>query len=167
MGYNQNNVLVGVGELKVDGSGIGFTSGGLMLQHATEKMEKEVDQSYAPVGIHKIKETFALVTNLAEASLANLKMAWDQTQSIVTTSTKRTLSWGMNPNVVEHTLQFIGISPEGLARTYTVRKAVIWETGDMNHSKDGITLIPITFRILPDTAMSAGLEYGSIEDTIA
>jgi hypothetical protein len=162
--FNQENVIIGVGVLKVDGVSIGYTSGGVNLVAASDRMDKEVDQSYAPIGIHKIRETYQIVTNLAEATLANLKIVWEQTETIVEESTTRTLSWGMNPAVVEHTLEFQGLSPEGYARTFSVYKAVVWEVGEVAHQKDALTLIPVTFRILPDVSKAAGKEYGYIQD---
>ena len=82
-------------------------------------------------------------------------------------SPTRTLSWGMNPSVVEHTLEFHGKSPEGLDRKFSVYKAVVWETGEMVHQKDALTVIPVTFRVLPDVTKGDGKEYGEIVDTIA
>lgn len=162
--YDQNNVLIGVGVLKVDNVSVGYTSGGVRLVATSDRMDKEVDQSYAPIGIHKIRETYQIVTSLAEATLDNLKIVWEQTEAVTEVSPDRTLSWGMNPDVIEHTLEFQGKSPEGYARTYTVYKAVIWEVGEIAHQKDALTLIPVTFRILPDTSKSAGKEYGKIVD---
>ena len=164
--YNQQNVLIGVSTLKVDSVSLGYTSGGVNLVASSDRMDKEVDQSYAPVGIHKIRETYQIRTSLAEATLDNLKIVWEQTEAVVESSPTRTLSWGMNPAVVEHALEFKGLSPEGLDRTYTVYKAVIWEVGEIPHMKDALTLIPVTFRILPDTSKPAGKEYGYIIDTM-
>lgn len=167
MDYDAQEVLVGLGKLLVDGSSVGYTSGGVALVRTQESFDKEVDQAYGLLGIHKVRESFEIRTNLAQASLTNLKLAWDQTESVVTGAGTRSLSWGMNPNVIEHTLVFYGKSPEGFDRTFTVRKAVVMETGEMNHAKDALTLIPITFRVLPDTTMAAGQEYGTIEDVTA
>ena len=164
--YTQANVIIGVGVMKVNGTSVGYTSGGVTVVHNTDKIDKEVDQSYAAVGIHKIRESFEVRTSLAEATLANLKIVWEQTQSVVESSPTRTLSWGMNSSVVEMALEFTGKSPEGLARTFTVHKAVVYETGEMNLSKDSLTLVPVTFRVLPDTDLVAGLEYGAIVDTM-
>jgi len=164
--YNQQNVLIGVSTLKVDGVSLGYTSGGVNLVASSDRMDKEVDQSYAPVGIHKIRETYQIRTSLAEATLDNLKIVWEQTEAVVESSPTRTLSWGMNPAVVEHELEFKGKSPEGYDRTYTVYKAVVWEVGEIPHMKDALTLIPVTFRILPDTSKPAGKEYGYIVDTM-
>lgn len=165
--YNQNNVIIGVGRLSIDGSSIGYTSGGVNLVQSSEKMDKDVDQSYAPVGIHKVRENFQIVTNLAEVTLANLKLVWEQTEAVTTGVGTRTLSWGMNPSVIEHTLEFKGKSPEGYDRTFTVHKAVVWESGEVAHQKDALTLIPVTFRVLPDTSLDEGKEYGDIVDTTA
>jgi len=162
--FTAQNVLIGLGKLSVDGTSVGYTSGGVMIVMTADRMDLEVDQSYAPVGIHKVKETFELRTSLAEATLANLKTIWEQTEAVVEASPTRTLSWGMNPNVIEHTLAFVGKSPEGYDRTYTVYKAAIWEVGEVTHQKDAITVVPVTFRILPDIDKGIGKEYGKIVD---
>jgi len=162
--YSADNVLIGLGKLSVDGVSAGYTSGGVMIVMTADRMDLEVDQSYAPVGIHKVKETFELRTSLAEATLANLKTIWEQSEAVVEASPTRTLSWGMNPNVIEHELEFIGKSPEGYDRTYTVYKGVIWEVGEITHQKDAITTVPVTFRILPDIDKGVGKEYGEIVD---
>ena len=162
--YDQNNVMIGVGRLSVDGVSFGYTSGGVNLVASSDRIDKEVDQSYAPIGIHKVRETYQVVTNLAEATLENLKIVWEQTEAVVDGATTRTLSWGMNPASVEHTLEFKGKSPEGYDRTFTVYKAVVWEVGEIPHTKDSLTMIPVTFRILPDTSKPEGKEYGYIED---
>jgi len=165
--YVAKNVLVGVGTLKLDGVSVGYTSGGVMLTAKAERVDKEVDQSYAPIGIMKVRESFGIQTNLAEATLQNLKLVWEQTSPIVDVvgpPNKQTMAWGMNQAVVEHTLEFRGKSPEGLDRIFKLFKVVVMEVGDMAHQKDKITLIPVTFRVLPDVTKSAGEEYGTIVD---
>lgn len=168
--FNSTNVLVGVSTLKVDTISVGYTSGGVTISLATDRTDKEVDQSFAAVGIMKVRESFSLQTNLAEASLDNLKLIWEQTGTIVTTPAgpgvepKRSLKWGQSPNIIEHVLEFKGKSPEGYSRTFNVLKAVVFEVGDMPHQKDAITTVPVTFRILPDVTKPAGEEYGEIID---
>lgn len=164
MDYNQTNVIIGVGRLSVDGTSLGYTSGGVMLTATSERIDKEVDQSYAPVGIHKVKESFQIKTSLAEATLENLKLVWEQTETVQVGVGTRTLSWGMNPAVIEHALEFKGKSPEGFDRTYSVYKAVVMEVGEITHVKNALTVIPVTFRVLPDTSKPAGKEYGKIVD---
>ena len=164
--YNSDNVLVGVGRLSVDGSSVGYTSGGVSLTKASDSFDMEVDQSYAPIGIHKVRESFQIATSLAEATLENLKIVWDQTLAIESGPTTETLHWGMNPDVVEHTLEFRGKSPSGADRTFFARKAVVFEVGDMAHQKDALTLIPVTFRVLPDVTQDAGKEYGYVVDEL-
>ncbi|MFC1709505.1 hypothetical protein ACFL2J_05595 [Candidatus Omnitrophota bacterium] len=163
--YTAANVLIGVGMLKVDGVSIGYTSGGVNLIMTADRMDKEVDQSYAPIGIHKIRESFEVRTNLAEATLENLKLIWEQTEAVVSGVGTRSLSWGMNPAVIEHTLEFHGYSPEGFDRSFSVHKAVVWEVGEMVHQKDALTVVPVTFRVLPDITQGDGKEYGAIVDT--
>ena len=166
MSYTSGNVIIGIGSISVAGTDLGYTNGGVQVVKNEEKIEKEVDQSFSAVGIHKVKESYEVKTNLAEATLANLKIVWDQSESVVESSPTRTLSLGINTSVTEFALEFKGKSPEGYDRTYTVHKAVVWEAGEVNMSKDSLTLYPVTFRVLPDTSLDAGKEYGAVVDTM-
>jgi hypothetical protein len=168
--FDSKNVLVGVGVIMVDDVSIGYTSGGVVLTAKADRVDKEVDQSYAPIGIMKVRETFGIKTELAEATLENLKLVWEQTATIETVvgpPATKTLKWGMNSSVVEHALTFKGKSPQGFDRTFNVFKAVVFTVGDMKHEKAAMTLIPVEFRILPDVSKDSGEEYGSVEDVTA
>ena len=168
--FDSKNVLVGISTLKVDGASVGYTQGGVILTAKADRVDKEVDQSYAPVGILKVRESFGVKTNLAETTLENLQLVWEQT-SVISTVTGppdlKSFKWGMNSSVVEHALEFKGKSPQGYDRTFSIFKAVVFEVGDINHQKDKITLITVTFRVLPDVTKPAGEEYGSVEDVTA
>lgn len=164
--YDPQNVLIGVGRLLVDASSVGYTSGGVVVIKTADRMDKEVDQSYAPVGVHKIRESFEIRTMLAEATLENLKTIWEQSVAIEEGVGARTLYWGMNEDVVEHTLEFRGKSPDGFDRIFSVYKAVVWESGELIHQKDALTTVPVTFRVLPDITKDAGKEYGDIVDEL-
>ena len=166
MGYTTDNVIIGVGELSVAGTGLGYTNGGVQVVKNSELMDKNVDQAFSPIGVHKVSETYEVKTNLAEATLANLKIVWDQSESVSESSPSRTLSWGIKTSVTEAALEFKGKSPEGYDRTYTVYKAVVWESGEVVHAKDALTLYPVTFRVLPDIDYGAGKEYGQVVDTM-
>ena len=72
--YTAQNVLIGVGVLKIDGSSIGYTSGGVNLIMTAERMDKETDQSYAPVGVHKVRETY-IIFFLTAAFNVNIQLA--------------------------------------------------------------------------------------------
>ena len=168
--FDSANVLVGLGKISVDGTSLGYTSGGVVIALTTDRVDKEVDQSFSPIGILKVRESYEIRTSLAEATLENLKIVWEQTATIVAGGAavgeipNRTLDWGVNQGIVEHTLEFLGNSPEGFVRRFNVNRAVVFAVGETNHVRDGITLIPVTFRILPDVSLAIDKQYGSIED---
>lgn len=165
--YDAGNVIIGVSSLSIDGTSVGYTSGGVSIIANMERTLKEVDQSYAPVGLHKIRESFEVRTSLAEATLENLKIAWEQSASVDVGVGTKTLSWGINSTPVEHTLIFVGAAPDDEQRTFTVYRAYVWESGEMPYKRDEVTIIPITFKVFPNTTYGAGKEYGYVVDGTA
>ena len=75
MANNKANVLVGAATIYVDDNNLGWTSGGLTIEHSADFYNVEVDQEPNPVKSFRVKETFKIKTNLAENTLENLKIA--------------------------------------------------------------------------------------------
>jgi hypothetical protein len=161
------NVLVGIGDFKVDGTSMGSTRGGVTITKETEVFEKMVDQELSPLGMNKIRETYRVSTEIAETDLDNLKTLWDIPNSVETSSPTRTLSWGTTSTISYLTLEFYGKSPEGLDRKFYCYRAFISEVGDSVLAKDDITVVPVTFTLYADTDKPTGKQIGYIEDTIA
>lgn len=165
MSVTADNVIVGIGDFKIDGTSIGSTFGGVTITKEVEIFEKMVDQQLNPVGMNKVRETYRVSTEVAETALAQLKVLWDVPNSVEAGATTNTLSLGTETSVTYKTLEFYGKSPEGYDRKFYVYRAFITEVGDTVLAKDDITRVPITFTIYADTTKPTDSQLGYIEDT--
>jgi len=164
MAVNRMNILVGIGTVAVDGIDIGGTEGGVTVEKAVEVYEKEVDQLLDATDIVPTKWTLHAETQLAEATLANLKLAWNEKAAITEDANKRSLPIGLRQDFPEHVLVFKGKSPEGKDRTYTVWRAIQAEASSHALQKGEKVVFPVKFRCLPDMARSLEEQYGLVED---
>jgi len=164
--YDTKNILVGAGILKVDGVEVGFTEDGVTITYAREYLDIEADQSINILGKRKIKEDITITTNLLEATLENLKMVLDIPQDVVEGDGVKSLSFGGDKRVTEHTLEFIGNAPNGKTRRLVIWKAVSIETGEHAYKKGDKTLIPVTFQAIADMTKPEGERLGYYEDEI-
>lgn len=167
MGVTAANVLVGIGDFEIDSTSVGSTRGGVTITKTIEIFEKIVDQAFSPVGLAKVSEAYRVSTEIAEATLQNMKTIWDVPNSVETAGSLRTLSLGIDEDVNYHSLTFYGKSPEGYNRKFHVYKAIIAEVGDTVLMKDDLTVYPVTFGVYPDTDKPAGKQLGYVEDTIS
>ncbi len=110
-----------------------------------------------------------LKTTLAEATLANLAIAWGRADAAFTLGTPAnggTLDLGVNATGKPHerTIRFTGKSPDNFNRTYTCHRAVSVSASMHSYKRGEATVFPVEFRILPD-ASATGSEYGTIVDS--
>ena len=82
-----SNINYGHGHLYVAGASVGAISGGLFVSKATTTFDINIDQLTTPVRTIPIKEEFSVKTNIAEITLANLKVIWNQPASNLTGTT--------------------------------------------------------------------------------
>lgn len=157
------NIIIGHAHLVVDGTSVGALSGGVAISKATDVYEVFVDQIRAPVIVKPTKETFTVKTNLAEATLANLRLVWNIPSSKLTQGGLY-LKMGLSTGVYEHTLQVTGVAPNGRTRVYTCFLAVSISASEHSYQENKETLIPVSFTILPDTTKAVAEELGEILD---
>ena len=168
MAYDKINVLVGTATIRIDDADLGWTSGGLTLEHASEFYNVEVDQDQYPVKSFRTKESFKIKTNLAENTLENLKIAWGISSAIDLTTTpgsRRLVLGGTSAEAVEHTLDVYGNSPSSPGGTRQRRihfyRVVSIEFGSLVIEKNKEQVIPVTFEALLDSTYDA---VGYVED---
>lgn len=171
MPVTTGNIIIGAcTSFKVDGTDLGATSGGVTVEKKQTFTDLQVDQI---TGITKkaIKEeTYTITTQLAEATLANLQIAFGASKAPVvsTTPANTTLNLGLESGSVEHALEFVGPCPPGTAgyktRTFTLHRAVNVTATKIDLARDKETLFAVSFECLPDLTQPSGSEYGTVVD---
>lgn len=172
------NILVGVGVISISGeldangspatplADLGFTMEGVEITLEPNVVDVVVDQLGDAAKLIEQSIKVMIKTTLAEATLANLAIAWGRPDAAYTPGTfGGTLELGVNPTgkPTERQLQFVGKSPEGFDRTYTCNRAVSVASSGHSYKRGEATVYPVEFRVLPD-ASQTGSEYGSVVD---
>ena len=161
------NILHGISQVFVDGTEIGYTEGGVEVEKGMDTFEKLVDQELDACDIAVTQYTMVVRTSFAEATLENIKRAWNEPSTITTTTGPplyRTLKLGYQQELPEHTLKFIGYSPEKQNREYNFRRAKQIASSAHTLQKGDKIVVPVEFRCLPDFSKDTEERYGWIDD---
>lgn len=150
----------------------GLTSGGVEIAYTPDYGNVEVDQLLDDAKLFKQKMTVSVNTSLAEGTLENLLIAWGQQNSTLTTAGDVTelgmASGQLGDDPVERALAFVGPGPRGSdnakrERVYLARRALQVEASSHSLARAEATMIPVSFRLLPDP-LFVDKEYGLIRD---
>jgi len=167
MATDIRNILHGIVQIFLDGADMGYTSDGVAVEKTMDIFEKEVDQELDATDICPTKFTLTVKTQLAEATLVNLKRVWEEPDAIVTNpGVTDTLYLGAFQDLPEHQLIFTGRNRLGLARTYTFFRAKKMETSEHTLQKGDKVVFPITFRCLMEFSQTLGKRYGHVVDSL-
>lgn len=181
MARQVKNILVGVGTIELSGeldpdgdpatplTDMGFTIDGVEITLEPDIIDIIVDQLGDAAKLIEQSVKVMIKSTLAEATLANLAIAWGRPDAAYTPNgLGGTLELGVNPTgkPTERQLRFTGKSPEGFDRTYTCNRAVSVAASGHSYKRGEATVFPVEFRILPD-ANATGAEYGTIVDAVA
>ena len=178
MARQVKNILVGVGTIELSGeldangdpatplADMGYTIDGVEITLEPDIVDIIVDQLGDAAKLIEQSIKVMLKSTLAEATLANLAIAWGRPDAAYTAGTLGgELKLGVNATgkPTERQLRFTGTSPEGLDRTYTCYRAISAAASGHSYKRGEATVFPVEFRILPDGA-NTGQEYGTIVD---
>lgn len=144
------NIVVGPATLTFNSVDLGFTKDGVRLRMEREYVDVMADQAKGVVKKEKALERFYVATTLLEHTLANLLMAWDQP----------TGSLG-SPNAQQHQLVVVGLNPNGLARTFTLPRAISHAEAEVNYGREEETAMEVEFECLKGN----GGSFGTVVDT--
>lgn len=125
---------------------LGGTTDGVTITIAPEYTELVVDQVIDRVGSRLTSRSITISTNLAEATLENLKIALSG-GTITAAAGKKTfdLAIANNGEPAYQALLIDGIAPDGKKRRIIVRKALSTDSVEFAYSKDGQTVYSVTF----------------------
>ena len=122
---------------------VGGTKDGVELAVNDSYSVLEVDQVIYEVARVRSKRIVTIKTNLAEATLANLALALNNTAPATSVLTADDGLVAFSPAYTAVLLD--GIAPGGFRRRIIVRKALATDNVATFYKKDGQTLIPVTF----------------------
>lgn len=149
---------------------LGATQEGVEIGYTPDYGEVEVDQLKDAAVLFNQGVTVMMSTNLAEATLQNLLVAWGQPDTaLVTAGNTDTFNLSVPADTpVERVLAVTGRAPSTAAgvardRTYLARRVVSMEGSNHSIRRTEATVFPVSFRLLPDPTYS-GSEYGTIID---
>lgn len=157
---------------------VGFTTNGLSIVYTPTYDDVVVDQLKDAAQIFATALTVEAQTQFAEPVLNNLMVAWGQNITSLTLSgtpevqgssdTMNIPSGALGDYPVEHSFVAIGKAPKTPGgkrreRVYYARRAISMDAVTTAQTRTDASVIPVTFRLLPDVTYS-GSEYGSIVD---
>ncbi len=153
---------------------LGATDGGISTTRGFDSEEWEVDQVNAAIDQFLTSWNMSLETNLAEASLENFQIAWENsaiTTDIVESPNERTQGIGDPDNLAERMIAFV-VDKRELAGVGYIRAYIFWlaklDGADSEHSfvKGEKTLVPLSFTLLGDTTETEARRFGIIIDQV-
>lgn len=140
---------------------LGATQDGAELAYEPDYGEVEVDQVKGPAKIFHQNQTLTVSTNLAEATLEHLLLAWGfPTSALVTSGQMDTFTIGdPGTNPVERAIALVGKGAPTTAdntaadverdRVYHAFRVASMEGSTLALRKTEATVFPVTFRLLP------------------
>lgn len=153
----------------VDANPVGGTSAGVTMERAVTYTDLEVDQIVGPIKMAANKDVMTVTTELSEATLANLQLAFNLANApvVATSPATTTLDVGIIASTIEHTLTFVGPAPTTnghTTRTFTLHRAVNMGKPKMTIIKGKEQVFQVQFTLMPDLTQPAGSEFGTIVD---
>lgn len=123
---------------------LGATKDGVNISIEQEYAELEVDQLADIPGQRLIKRTITIETNLAENTLANLKLALNGGTTTATTYAPGTgVLSGAEPTY--SALLIDGVGPSGKNRRIVIRKVLSTDSVELSYSKNDQAVYSVTF----------------------
>lgn len=164
------NLIVGPAtSFKIDGTELGGTDGDVTIEKQQKLQGVTVDQVPGDVLEVVTDENYHIKTNLAEATLENMQIAWGSSNAptVVTgPPAGKSMNLGIETKVTEHTLEITGKAPNGQIRTFSFKRAISVTAGAQSLSKTKTVTFPVDFQCLPDLS-TPGAEYGTVSDAAA
>lgn len=133
-----------VATIGVAWTNVGSTSGGSKLTINQNYSMLTVDQTAIQVDARLQTVTHEVSTTLAEPTLANLRIALNMASSAGTTLIPDP-SANVNTSPAYGAVLLAGTRPGGGARLVILRRCLSTASVDLEHKKDGQTVLPITF----------------------
>jgi len=159
---NVLNILHGPCEVFINGTSVGYTTGGVRIRKSVEQLDVEADQVVGVIVKKTSMERMFVATTLLESTLENLMKAMSEPAS--NTAGSGDLEYGSaSPEVQEYLLTLTGAGPNGKTRRYTLYRAAVSGDREFTFGERGaVTSIPIEWECMKDP--TRGNKFGYHED---
>lgn len=157
------NVTIGAASITVDSVDLGFTRGGITVRFGLETKDVKADQLVGTVKTFRTDETMTLSTELLEATLENMRIAFNQPAANLTGTTALSLGYDNSCNVNEHEIILVGKGVSCGTRTWTFYRCVATGERDISLQREEETVIPVEFNVLKDPDNSN--KFGTVVDS--
>lgn len=158
---------------------VGFTSEGLDLSFEPDYLDVEVDQLLDSAALFKTSQRVTIATSFTEATFKNLAFVLGQPTSTYTSDADAvgeyntlTISGGaLGDAPLVKSFYAVGPSPRTATgnlkteRVYYHPRVISVESVSTGVKRNEVTMFPVTFRCLPDSA-ATNAEYGSVIDRL-
>lgn len=152
---DNTNVLLGKAHICLDGSDLGYTTGGTTVRRDQEIVDVMADQVSGPVRKFRSSERFFITTSLLEATLENLRIAYGYPSSNLQNQCL-TLGYQNPCFMLEHELVLKGAGPGCGCRTWVFdRVTSIVSSVEYSMSRDTQVQLAVEWEALidPDTGV--------------
>jgi len=170
------DIQISAAQLKVGGTDIGSTTGGITFSPTVSVMKIFVDQSSMPVGHRITQEECQVTCNLSEFNITKLAAVTPgTTYTLDGSAIKKKLEVGGGAIATTDYVELI-ITPltDGAATistdanmVITVFKCIPFQQPQLAFTKDGIRYVPVVFDAMRDSTKAAGKQLYIIGDTTA
>lgn len=147
MAKSTANIVIGEGDITIDGIDLGFTMDGFTLRQENEWFDAMVDQSFGVQKKKLVRRRLFGQANVAEGKLANMAVSYGLP---ATGLVGQTLTFaGPERGVVTATFIQTSANPSGFNRVLTFSRVVNLGNSETAFVRDNISFVPVEFEILP------------------
>ena len=138
----------------------GYIKGGVAISHDETRYEVKVDQALGAVDMVPTAEKMSIKLSLAEATLANLALAYGYAAA-----SGGSFSFGSKDSAQYRTLYINVKGPGGALRKYTFWKCSPNGKTSQAYKRDNETVVDIEFDVLCDTTKDQYCRFGMVTDS--
>lgn len=165
------NVKLGVCTVKLDGTDLGHTQGGVTVTYEPEYYDRKVDK-YGNTVVEKvlIGESLKATVPLAEHTIANLKVGMPAATEAATDA-RITLGSNAGKLMAQYAAELV-LHPEAndaadLSEDVVFHKALASEPVEMGYNNEGDRILEVVFHALLDESKADGNRLGFFGDSTA
>ena len=148
---SSENLIVGDAQLLVDGTDVGYTSGGFTIGKSNDYLDIVADQAGGKLKKLRTNEMMTLSTTLLESTIANLQIAFNEPAGNLVAGGSMLVLGDADLTTPEHTLKLIGDAPNSKTRTFEFFRAVLVDDISMPFGvRDQVQTVPVGFELLKD-----------------